>query len=65
MTATGRLSGHVWPLRERLNPHITDPADVREMIAAMPEPHLIPRPVGKAVGNVRNNGPQLIEPLEL
>jgi len=30
----------------------------------MPEPHLIPRPVGKAVGSVRNNGPQLIEPVE-
>jgi len=30
----------------------------------MPEPHLEPRPVGLAVGNVKNNGPQLIERAE-
>jgi len=29
----------------------------------MPEPHLEPRLVSKAVGNVRNNGPELIEPV--
>ena len=47
-----------------LDPSITEKADVRALVEAMPEPHLIPRPVGKAVGSVRNNGPQLIEPVE-
>ncbi|WP_413451296.1 SOS response-associated peptidase [Georgenia phoenicis] len=51
-------------LADWLNPSITDLVDIREIVAAMPEPHLVPRAVGKAVGNVRNNGPQLIEPLE-
>ncbi|GAA1646793.1 SOS response-associated peptidase [Georgenia ruanii] len=51
-------------LADWLNPGITDPKDVRGMVAAMPEPHLVPRPVGKTVGNVRNNGPQLVEPVE-
>ncbi|TRW46379.1 SOS response-associated peptidase [Georgenia yuyongxinii] len=52
-------------LADWLNPAITDPDDVRELVAAMPEPHLAPTPVGKAVGSVRNNGPQLIEPIQL
>lgn len=51
-------------LADWLNPSITDLTDVREIASAMPEPHLAPRPVGKAVGNVRNNRPQLIEPVE-
>jgi putative SOS response-associated peptidase YedK len=41
-----------------------DPATAAELLAAMPEPHLEPRPVSPAVGNVKNNGPQLIEPVE-
>lgn len=52
-------------LADWLNPNITEAKDVREMVAAMPEPHLVPRPVGKAVGNVRNNSPALIEPIDL
>jgi putative SOS response-associated peptidase YedK len=40
-----------------------DPATAAELLAVMPEPHLEPRPVGPAVGNVKNNGPQLIEPV--
>ena len=52
-------------LADWLDPTRTDPADVREMVSAMPEPRLVPRPVGKAVGNMRNNGPQLIEPVEI
>lgn len=36
--------------------------DVRDLLAAIPPPHLVPREVGRAVGNVRNNGPSLIEP---
>lgn len=51
-------------LADWLNRSITDLSDVRELVAAIPEPHLVPRPVGGAVGNVRNNGPQLIEPFD-
>ena len=51
-------------LADWLNPAITDLADVRELVTAIPEPHLVPRPVNRAVGNVRNNGPQLIEPID-
>jgi hypothetical protein len=29
----------------------------------MPEPHLTPRIVGSMVNSVRNNGPELIEPV--
>lgn len=42
----------------------TDKNQVRELVDAMPEPHLVPRVVGKEVGSVRNNGPQLIEPVK-
>jgi putative SOS response-associated peptidase YedK len=38
-----------------------DPATARELLDRMPEPHLEPRVVSPAVGNVRNNGPELIE----
>ncbi|WP_127129182.1 SOS response-associated peptidase [Georgenia sp. SYP-B2076] len=44
-----------------LDPATTDAADVRAMIDAMPSPTLTPRRVGKAVGNVRNDGPELVE----
>lgn len=36
--------------------------DVQDLLAAIPPPNLVPRQVGRAVGNVRNNGPSLIEP---
>lgn len=45
-----------------LDPTTTDPSRVRELLAAVPEPHLTPRVVSAAVGSVRNNGPELIEP---
>jgi putative SOS response-associated peptidase YedK len=48
-----------------LNPRTTELKDVRAMIDAIPEPVLEPRPVGKAVGNVTNDGPELIEPVEV
>ncbi len=48
-----------------LSPAITERADVAGMLAAVPEPRLVPRPVGRAVGNVRNQGPGLIEPVEV
>lgn len=37
-----------------------DPATAAELLREIPEPHLQPRIVGRAVGNVRNNGPELI-----
>ncbi|MHA7239471.1 SOS response-associated peptidase [Arthrobacter sp. TMS1-12-1] len=40
----------------------TRPA-VQELLDAIPDPHLVPRLVGPRVGSVRNNGPDLIEPL--
>ena len=39
-----------------------DAATARRTARAMPEPHLEPRAVSQAVGNVKNNGPELIEP---
>lgn len=52
-------------LDDWLDPGITDPAEVRALVEAMPEPRLLPRPVGRAVGSVRNDGPGLIEPVRL
>jgi putative SOS response-associated peptidase YedK len=49
-------------LRERwLDCSDDDPAVAQQLLDAMPEPHLEPRLVSNAVGNVRNNGPELIE----
>ncbi len=45
-----------------LDPHTTGKTDVQRLIDAIPKPHLVPRIVGKEVGSVRNNGPQLIKP---
>jgi hypothetical protein len=45
-----------------LDPALTDPDEIRALLAAMPEPRLTPRPVGRAVGSVRNDGPHLIGP---
>lgn len=39
------------------------PNEAVELLAEMPPPTLVPREVGKAVGNVRNNAPSLIEPV--
>lgn len=44
-----------------LNPTMTERDQVQQFIDTIPEPNLIPRIVGKEVGSVRNNGPQLIE----
>ena len=46
-----------------LNPTLTAGAEVKQLLDEIPEPHLLPRVVDKAVGNVRNDGPQLIEPV--
>lgn len=39
-----------------------DPAAAQELLDQIPEPHLETRIVSAAVGNVRNNGPELIQP---
>ncbi|MFJ6003255.1 SOS response-associated peptidase [Arthrobacter sp. NPDC092385] len=46
-----------------LDPRNDSRPAVQELLDAIPEPHLVPRTVGNRVGSVRNNGPDLIEPL--
>jgi putative SOS response-associated peptidase YedK len=41
-----------------------DPGTAKRLLDEFPEPHLVPRMVSGAVGNVRNNGPHLIEPAD-
>jgi putative SOS response-associated peptidase YedK len=49
-------------LRERwLDPTLTDHAQVRELLAAVPEPVLQPRQVSSAVNSPKNNGPELLD----
>jgi putative SOS response-associated peptidase YedK len=40
-----------------------DAPDAQDVLARIPPAHLAPHPVSPAVGNVRNNGPELIEPV--
>jgi putative SOS response-associated peptidase YedK len=42
-----------------------DVGTARQLLDQIPEPHLQPRVVSPAVGNVRNNGPDLIRPVGL
>ncbi|WP_334683980.1 SOS response-associated peptidase [Arthrobacter sp. CAN_A214] len=46
-----------------LDPTMTDKDQIQHFLTAVPEPVLIPRVVGKDVGSVRNDGPQLIQPV--
>ena len=46
-----------------LDPKLTDPQTVRELIDSVPAPVLNPYPVSKAVNNVRNNSPELLTPV--
>lgn len=46
-----------------LDPTVTDPARVRELVDAVPQPLLEPTEVSAAVGNVRNDGPELVRPV--
>ncbi|WP_298253658.1 SOS response-associated peptidase [uncultured Arthrobacter sp.] len=48
---------------EWLDPRTDSRPAVQELLDAIPDPHLVPRLVGSRVGSVRNNGPDLIEPL--
>lgn len=51
-------------LQERwLDCHDDDTASVERLLGQVPEPRLEPVVVGSAVGNVRNNGPELITPV--
>jgi len=51
----------LWP--DWLDCSAGDPALARRLLNAIPEARLEPRVVSAAVGNVRNNGPHLIEPV--
>ncbi len=52
-------------LREQwLDCEVADPLVAQRLLDTMPEPHLEPRPVSRAVGNVKNNGPELIEAVD-
>ncbi|MDR1634292.1 MAG: SOS response-associated peptidase [Bifidobacteriaceae bacterium] len=55
------VPGELW--EPWLSPDLNTPAAVGALIEAIPDPELIPREVGRAVGSVRNNGPGLIEPV--
>ena len=46
-----------------LNPDLTDTGKVRDLLAAVPNTTLQPDPVSRKVNSVRNNGPQLLEPV--
>jgi len=46
-----------------LNPSLVEPERVKELLAAIPQPFLTPREVSNAVNFVRNNGPELVEPV--
>lgn len=46
-----------------LDPELTEKGDVRSLLDSIPDPELVPTVVGSEVGNVRNNGPELIEPV--
>jgi putative SOS response-associated peptidase YedK len=48
-----------------LDPTTTDLATVRHLLASVPDPRLETYPVSTEVNSVRNNGPQLIDAIEL
>ena len=47
-----------------LDPAIPDPAELQGLLVAAPDDSLRAYPVGRAVNDVRNDGPGLIEPLD-
>lgn len=46
-----------------LDPALDEPDDIQALINSLPEPHLEPYEVSTAVNSVRNNGPELIAPV--
>jgi putative SOS response-associated peptidase YedK len=67
--AVGRLHDRMPMVIQReawdawLDPHRTDPVAARSLLQVSDADQLEAYAVGVAVGNVRNNGPELIEPL--
>jgi len=51
-------------LDEWLDPANRDKPELESLLVPSPAGTLIHRPVGRAVGNVRNDGPELTEPAE-
>jgi putative SOS response-associated peptidase YedK len=47
-----------------LDPGLTDTEQVDALLARVPEPHLTPVKVATTVGNVRNNSPDLLRPVD-
>lgn len=47
-----------------LNPDLTSENDIRAIVDTAPTPTLITHEVGREVGSVKNNGPQLIAPIQ-
>jgi putative SOS response-associated peptidase YedK len=47
-----------------LDPDVTDPAELKPMLLQFPGEEMHSWQVSKAVGNVRNQGPSLIEPID-
>ncbi|NLU82755.1 SOS response-associated peptidase [Rhodococcus sp. HNM0569] len=47
-----------------LDTSLTDPDDVKALLASVPEPHLQPYEVSTAVNSPRNNGPELLDPVD-
>ncbi|WP_130493310.1 SOS response-associated peptidase [Motilibacter rhizosphaerae] len=46
-----------------LDPHVSDPAELHGLLLAAPPGTLEARPVSTLVNSVRNDGPELVEPL--
>jgi putative SOS response-associated peptidase YedK len=48
-----------------LDPKVTDPEELKPMLLQFPGGEMQSWPVSKAVGNVRNQGPTLVEPIDV
>ncbi len=46
-----------------LDPKMTEPEELKPILQQLPSEHMQSWAVGKAVGNVRNQGPELMEPI--
>ncbi|HEX2248396.1 MAG TPA: SOS response-associated peptidase, partial [Arthrobacter sp.] len=46
-----------------LDTKLTDKDTIRQLLDSLPEPHLVPYEASNRVNAVRNNGPELIEPV--
>ena len=51
-------------LEEWLDPDNRDKPELESLLVPSPAGTLVRRAVGRSVGNVRNDGPELIEPVE-